>query len=121
MLLAVSESGGAASDMAGVNAMELLINDIIKHGGDRRNLKSKVFGGARMVSGLSDIGDRNGNFALNFLANENIECLSQSLGGDRARNIRFWPATGRVQMRLTGAPVEESKPKEVAGNDMELF
>jgi chemotaxis protein CheD len=42
--------------------MELLINDILKLGGRRDRLKAKVFGGARMIVGLSDIGKLNGDF-----------------------------------------------------------
>ena len=34
----------------GVHAMELLINDIMKLGGDRRRLKAKVFGGAQVMN-----------------------------------------------------------------------
>jgi chemotaxis protein CheD len=29
--------------------------------------------------------------------NEGIPCKSQSLGGNQARRVRFWPATGRAQ------------------------
>ncbi|HEY0281598.1 MAG TPA: hypothetical protein VGC27_03120, partial [Rhizomicrobium sp.] len=47
----------------GVNAMELLINDILKHGGDRRRLEAKIFGGANVVTALSDVGTRNVAFA----------------------------------------------------------
>ena len=122
MLLAVSDTKDNTScNLAGLNAMELLINDMIKLGASRNRLKAKAFGGARMVAGLSDIGQTNAAFALDFLKNEGIVCESQSLGGDKARNVRFWPATGRAQQRMTSSEVVEAPAKVETGNDMELF
>jgi len=56
ILVAQTNVGGILSDFAGVNAMELLINGLVRRGADRTRLKAKVFGGSRMVAGLSDIG-----------------------------------------------------------------
>lgn len=122
MLLAVSETQSGICNLSGINAMEVLINDIIKLGGSRGNLKAKVFGGAQMISGLSDVGQSNAAFALEFLENEGIDCVGQSVGGNSARNLKFWPGTGRALQRLTQTKVEE-KPVAAApeGNDMELF
>jgi len=106
----------------GVNAMELLINALIKRGARRSNLRAKVFGGARMIAGLSDIGQKNVEFVLNFLDRERIDCVSQSLGGTQARRIEFWPTTGRVRQRLLGkAAVFQRPPPARAGNGVELF
>ena len=106
----------------GVNAMELLINEIIKLGGDRRRLKGKLFGGARMVAGLSDVGERNARFALDFFQKEKIVCVSKSLGGETARRIRFVPTTGQVQQMLVSADqVKETPPKPAPADDIELF
>ncbi|WP_375690805.1 chemotaxis protein CheD [Pseudooceanicola sp. LIPI14-2-Ac024] len=125
VLVARSESGPTRSDAAGVNAMELLINALVRLGGDRRNLRAKVFGGAKMISGLSDIGHLNGLFMLEFLESEGIPCLGQSLGGTSARQIRFFPAEGRALLKsVTQAAVAPvpTKPAETdAGNGVELF
>ena len=43
----------------GVHAMEHLINDILKRGGRRDRLEIKLFGGGRILSGLSDVGEKN--------------------------------------------------------------
>lgn len=125
MLLAgATQSGTSAGHLAGVNAMEVLINDLLKLGASRDRLKAKAFGGARMVSGLSDIGQSNAQFTLEFLEREGIEVVNQSLGGDQARNIVFWPSTGRAKLRLTenkvAEPVAPPPPKD-DGNDLELF
>jgi chemotaxis protein CheD len=125
MLLTSSNEQGEISNLAGLNAMELLINDILKLGGRRERLHAKAFGGARMVAGLSDIGKKNSEFILDFLDKEGIICEGHSLGGTTARHIMFWPSNGRVMQKIRhDAPVEtvESVQAPVsAGNDLELF
>ena len=108
----------------GVNAMELLINDLGKIGAQRSRLKAKLFGGARMIAGLSDVGARNARFVEEFLERENIPVLSQSLGGTSARKIQFWPTTGRArQLLLSAEAVVETVPAPAASpaSDIELF
>lgn len=91
----------------GVNAMELLINRLLRAGADRRILQAKLFGGARMTDHARDIGESNSLFALDFLGREGIACLSQSLGGDKARRVQFTPATGAArQLQIAGIPPE---------------
>jgi len=123
MLLAQPGAGAAVHTLSGINAMELLINELIKLGARRAHLKAKVFGGAQMVSGLSDIGAQNGAFTTSYLETERIPLVAQSLGGFQARNLRFWPATGRVQQKLTNAQVREDNfpLPPPAGNAIELF
>ncbi|WP_295536438.1 chemotaxis protein CheD [uncultured Thioclava sp.] len=106
----------------GVNAMELLINDLIKLGARRDRLKCKVFGGARMIAGLSDVGQKNAYFVLDFLRREGIECSGQSLGGTQARRIEFWPDSGRARQKMLGEAqiFEPIKPPEPV-SDVELF
>ena len=43
--------------------MELLINEILRAGGRRERMEAKLFGGARMFGGLSDVGASNAAFA----------------------------------------------------------
>jgi chemotaxis protein CheD len=123
MLLASSTGRNGICDLAGVNAMELLINDLLKLGAMRHRLKAKAFGGAQMVSGLSDIGPRNARFVLGFLEQEGIPCLSSSLGGQDALHVLFTPATGAVRLRrqTTGIPEVIVPVTAPAGNDLELF
>ena len=108
----------------GAHAMELLINDVLKLGGSRSRLHAKAFGGARMVAGLSDVGQKNIDFTLEFLKKEDIFCETHSLGGDHARHIMFWPATGRAMQKVRKDEVIEEKVVPVAseaGNGLELF
>ncbi len=87
-------------------AMERLVDSLLEKGAVRRDLRAKLFGGARIVPGLPDIGGRNGTAALEFLESEGIPCTASHLGGNRARQIRFWPTTGRVEMLL----LDEAEP-----------
>lgn len=121
-LLPESANSSISAASFGINAMELLINDLIKLGTTRSALKAKVFGGARMIAGLSDIGKKNAEFVLGFLQREGIECMGQSLGGDQARRVEFWPDTGRARQKLLGqAEIEETVTPVVREMPVELF
>jgi chemotaxis receptor (MCP) glutamine deamidase CheD len=82
----------------GVHAMELLINELMKLGGERRRFIAKAFGGACVVPGLksSPIGDDNATFVRMFLQRENIPLVAQRLGGCQAVHVYFRTDTGKV-------------------------
>lgn len=118
----------------GVNAMELLINGLLKRGATRSNLQAKLFGGANVIAGLSDVGTRNAVFAQQYLVNEGIPFIGGSVGGNLPRRVRFWPLTGRAaqlellpieagslgqQERDTAARLRKHVQEEVS--DVELF
>lgn len=103
-------------------AMEQLVNGLLRHGAHRQHLRAKLFGGARMIPGFMDIGRRNGDAALRFLRDEGIACISTSLGGTRARRVRFWPETGRVQQLLLDPSVNDPRvPARFSPGPIELF
>ncbi len=125
-----NNSGRNDSLKYGVQAMELLINGLLQRGASRERLEAKLFGGARVVEGLSDIGQQNAAFAKRFLQAEKIACVGESLGGDRPRRIRFWATTGRVQQLFldradpAAVTVARVRPAPVAPaptGDLELF
>ena len=107
----------------GVHLMELLINGLLKKGAARHRLEAKLFGGARTMLGLGDIGATNAKFAQDFLRREGIAITGGSLGGETGRRIQFWPASGRAMQKFVRA-VEE-KPVAVPAlpptGDLELF
>ncbi|MCB5945300.1 chemotaxis protein CheD [Acidocella sp. KAb 2-4] len=84
----------------GVHAMELLLNALLRRGAQKSRMQAKVFGGARMISGLTDIGEMNAAFAERFLREEGIALAGGSLRGDQGRRIQFWPVTGRARQVL---------------------
>lgn len=108
-LLPGDESSGSDSMKYGINAMELLVNGLLQRGASRARMQAKLFGGAHVIQNLSDIGQKNAEFAHKFLKMEGIACAGESLGGDRARRIRFWPQTGRAAQML----LESSHPEVV--------
>ncbi len=82
----------------GVQAMELLINEILKNGGKRSRLEAKLFGGANMMSGseAGRVGARNQAFSLEFLEREDIPVIASDLGGASPRRVFFKPAANKV-------------------------
>lgn len=99
-LLPGRETGDGVKIRFGAHAMELLINTLLKQGAARGNLVAKLFGGSAMSRNLADIGAANAAFACEFLSNEGIPVVSESLRGTSARRLKFWPVTGRAQQML---------------------
>lgn len=93
----------------GANAMELLINDLLKGGARRQRLQAKVFGGGNVLSGFhSDpIGTRNAQFVLDYLKAERIPVLAQDLGDNQARKVGFFAQTGRSLVKRLPATRDE--------------
>lgn len=82
-------------------AMEYLINNILKNGGERRNLEAKIFGGGRVLQGMDsiDIGARNAEFAVEYMAREAIKVVAQDVGDVCPRKVLFFSDTGKVKVR----------------------
>lgn len=81
-------------------AMEKLINELIKMGCPRERMEVKVFGGGNVIDSSTQIGTKNAEFVLKFLASEGIPCAAQDLCGMHPRRIQYYPSTGRVVRRL---------------------
>jgi chemotaxis protein methyltransferase CheR len=99
------DSNHSSTDNAslGVHAMELLINEIMKLGGDRRRLKAKLFGGGAVVRSSDaswNVGTRNIEFAENFLEMEKIPLIASHTGGDSGMHVYFNSQTTKVIVRL---------------------
>ncbi|OGT98545.1 MAG: chemotaxis protein CheD, partial [Geobacteraceae bacterium GWC2_48_7] len=79
----------------GIHAMELVINEMMKMGAERKNIRAKAFGGGSMLqsSGGEDnffcIGEVNIRFIKEFLKNERIPLVTADFGGDCGRAIHF--------------------------------
>lgn len=98
------ESHGSKSALLyGEKSMQYLIKSLLDMGGDRSRLLCKAFGGAALHANMTDIGQQNVRFLIKYLQYEKIKCVSYSLGGHRARRIRFWPTTGKVMQSLVSS------------------
>ena len=102
MLIASRTQHDVKCNAAGVQAMETLINALLERGAKRSRLRAKAFGGVQMVRGLSGVGPANCSFTLDYLTREKIPLVSHSLGGDVARQLRFWPVSGIVRQKIVG-------------------
>lgn len=113
----------------GVHLMELLINNLLQKGARKSRLEAKIFGGARTMSRLSDVGRQNGDFAERFLTDEGIPIVNASLGGELGRKVEFWPVSGRARQNIlsgheTLKAVAQEKPvapKQPVADDIEFF
>jgi chemotaxis protein CheD len=79
----------------------MLIREIERAGGNIRNLKAKIAGGAQMFSGVSsfNIGERNVKAVKQILQNYNIEIVSEQTGDKIGRTIFFNIETGMVEVK----------------------
>jgi chemotaxis protein CheD len=96
----------------GVHAMELLVNALLSHGARRERLEGKLFGGARMVAGLTDVGEKNATFAEDFLRREGLQHVGGSLRGSVGRRVQFWPVSGRARQVFLSNDAQEFIARE---------
>ena len=100
MPISITEAG-----RYGVNAMELLINDMIHLGAQKKRIRAKVFGGGAVLDSVSKdnfhcVGDVNERFIREFLKTEGIPLDAEDLGGTKGRVIRFRTDTYAVYRRF---------------------
>ena len=97
-ILVPSSTGTRCGARCGVHAMELLINAVMRQGGDRRRLVAKAFGAGNVLPVFSTptVGELNAKFVRDFLRTEGIPLLAERLGGDQAVRVSFHTHTGRA-------------------------
>ena len=85
----------------GAYAMEKMINELLKMGAKRSNLEAKLFGGCNVLRGftVTNMGERNTEFAINYLRNEKIAIVAQDMLDIYPRKVYFFPASGKVRVR----------------------
>ena len=126
-----SSSWMQRSGRYGCYAMESLINELMKLGAARERLEVKLFGGARILSTMTDVGAKNIRFAREFLELERFTIMAEDVGDTCPRHVDYYPATGRVMLKqlqaLSARDVasEESRYGErlaqVRSGDVEWF
>jgi chemotaxis protein CheD len=94
-------SPASRSARYGSFAMEVLINQLIRHGARRETMEAKLFGGGSVLPDLrsSGVGESNARFIVEYLRKEGVQVAAQDLLDDCARKIYFFPATGRVLVK----------------------
>ncbi len=121
--------GGGEPGRYGVHAMELLIGNIQKLGGERARLQAKVFGGGHVLQiseSNNGVPQLNIRFIQQFLRTEGIPLLAHDLGGHTARHILFDTASGKVRVKRLSdvrvqTPVAEREHQESARRELEPY
>jgi chemotaxis protein CheD len=129
-----SGARGEASGRYGDFAMDLLIGELVKRGASRQAMEAKVFGGGAVIEGMHsmNVGERNTQFAFDYLRTERIPVLSKDVLEIYPRKVCFLPASGKAMVkRLAPAHAEQwlaqdrlaqqkAQPPS-AGGSVELF
>lgn len=131
--------GGGGQDAGssaryGLYAMEVLINELVKLGARKSNLRAKVFGGGKVLRNMTtlNVGARNAAFVLEFLDTERIPIVARDLEDMYARKVLFMPLTGRALVKRIDPASEvdlikseteygKSLEKKPVAGDIELF
>jgi chemotaxis protein CheD len=116
----------------GSYAMESLINGLMRLGAARERLEIKLFGGGRILAGMTGVGERNIEFIRSYMALEGYRVAAADLGGTQPRKLIYFPASGRARQRKL-RPVENrivshheqlylaSLGRQPVGGEVELF
>ena len=81
--------------MAGDYSMEVLLNTMLNKGAAKQRIIAKAFGGGTIVTSiLMAIGQRNSEFAKEWLEREGIPLAAQDFGGAWSRKVLFTPDGG---------------------------
>ena len=119
----------------GSYAMELLLNEMFKMGARRETMQAKVFGGGAVMAGFTtmNVGERNTQFVMSYLAEEHIPVVSKDVLDIHPRKVCFFPVTGKAMVKRLAHShpetlvVEERKGsaaslvRSTAGGSVDLF
>jgi len=109
------DPGNPTSARYGVNAMELLISEVMKLGGQRRRFQAKIFGGGHVLKireSLDGVPQRNIDFVRRFLETEQIPVIKEDVGGYHPRRVLFHTNTGKVFLKYLGTNEAEQTAQE---------
>jgi chemotaxis protein CheD len=118
-------------------AMEVLVNGLLNKGANKTRLVAKAFGGGTIVSSIRmAIGERNAEFAKEWLDREGIPLVASDFSGPWSRKVIFVPQNGDAFCRrmpttqadaVAVAKAEQdyesslALPKKTAEKKIELF
>ncbi len=86
----------------GESAMEILLQSMYQRGAKKDNIEAKVFGGGAVLSLVNEtlrVGQKNAEFALDYLQQHKIPVVSQDLLQIYPRKVYFFPDTGKVLVK----------------------
>lgn len=81
--------------LSGDFSMEVLVNSMLNKGARKDRLIAKAFGGGTIVTSIQmAIGQRNAEFAREWLDREGIPLVASDFGGAWSRKVIFTPING---------------------------
>jgi len=83
----------------GSDAMEQLVNELLKNGCRKQRFEIKIIGGGKIMKKMSDIGDKNITFIKDYLETEGYKVKTHDVGDIYPRKVRYFPKTGRLQVK----------------------
>jgi len=100
-LLPENPAGAALNEELryGCHSMEQLLDELIEMGARRETLQAKIFGGGCSGSLGAGVGSANVAFVTKWLASERVNVVAQDVGGEWARQLRYYPVSGRARVR----------------------
>lgn len=123
--------------LRGDYAMEVLVNAMLAKGASKSRMIAKAFGGGNIIASIRmSIGERNAEFASEWLAREGIALHASDFGGPWSRKVLFAPDSGVAWCRrMLGSMADVSevarkeadyarrliKPPANIGKKIELF
>ena len=104
MLPSISDFGEprqTTSARYGSYAMEVLINQLLEMGAERKNLEAKIFGGGNLINSftVAKVGERNAKFVRSYLKREHIPIVAEDLLDIYPRKIYFFPDQDTVKVK----------------------
>ncbi len=115
-----SSTGNADQDVIlnGDYSMEVLVNGLLNKGAQKSRLVAKAFGGGTIVSSIRmAIGERNAEFAQDWLEREGIPLIASDFSGPWSRKIIFLPRSGDAFCRRL--PTTQPDAAQVAKAEQE--
>lgn len=83
----------------GSDAMEQLINELLKNGGSKKRFEIKITGGGRIMAKMNDVGAKNISFIKEYLGREGYSVTTADVGEIYPRKVRYFPRSGRLQVK----------------------
>ena len=106
------ESLAGRATRYGTASMEQLINRVLSAGGTRADLEVKIFGGGKVLSSLSDVGNHNVAFVRDFLKQEGLKVVSEDVGDTHPRHVQYFPLSGRVRVKHINSRQDVAKHEQ---------
>jgi len=88
-------------------AVEVLLNDMLRMGANKRLIKAKVAGGAQMfafnaTNDMMRIGDRNVEATIKVLGQHGIPIIAKDTGATYGRTVELYAETGAFLIKTIG-------------------